>query len=171
MDVRLLHASDDVATAVVALVNPVYAVAEAGLWRPGMRRTTVTEAVQDISDGLLHGAFADGVLVGVVRVHEARPGVGCFGMLAAAPEHRGRGIGNALLDQAEAVTRERRRTTMELELLVPRVGTHPSKELLRGWYRRRGYALARVGRLEDDHPHLEPLLAVECDLEIHARAL
>jgi hypothetical protein len=29
----------------------------------------------------------------------------------------------------------------------------------------------RTGRLDDDYPHLAPLLATECDLEIHEKVL
>jgi hypothetical protein len=61
--------------------------------------------------------------------------------------------------------------TMQLELLVPRTWTHPSKEFLRGWYGRRGYRLVRTGKLEDAYPHLAPLLATECDLEVHRKPL
>ena len=48
---------------------------------------------------------------------------------------------------------------------------HPSKEFLRSWYGRRGYRMVRTGSPDDGHPHLTPLLATPCDLEIHERPL
>jgi hypothetical protein len=60
---------------------------------------------------------------------------------------------------------------MQLELLVPREWSHPSKEFLRGWYARRGYRLVRVTTLDEAYAHLAPLLATPCDLEIHEKPL
>ena len=50
-------------------------------------------------------------------------------------------------------------------------GTHPVKEFLRGWYTRIGYRHVRTGRLEDDYPALEPLLATPCDFPIFHKDL
>ena len=60
---------------------------------------------------------------------------------------------------------------MRLELLVPRGWTHPNKEFLKGWYGRRGYRLARTTTIAEEYPHLAPLLATPCDLEIHEKPL
>jgi len=93
-------------------------------------------------------------------------------MLAAAPAHRGAGVGRALLAFAERHSRGRGRTLMQLELLVPRQWRHPSKEeFLRAWYGRLGYRLVRTTTLDEDYPHLAPLLATACDLEIHEKPL
>ena len=92
-------------------------------------------------------------------------------MLVAAPEQRGTGIGRALLDFAERHSRERGLRAMQLELLVPRGWRHPSKEFLRAWYGRSGYRLIRIARMDDAYPHLAPLLATPCDLEIYEKPL
>ncbi len=92
-------------------------------------------------------------------------------MLAAAPEQRGVGVGRALLDFAEERSRQRGRRAMQLELLVPRGWRHPSKEYLRSWYGHRGYRLSRTTTLDEAYPHLAPLLATPCELEIHAKPL
>ena len=92
-------------------------------------------------------------------------------MLVSAPSERGTGVGRALLDFAERVSVQRGRRTMQLELLVPRAFTHPSKVFLQGWYGRRGYTLVRRGRIDDAYPHLAPMLATPCDLEIHRKPL
>ena len=94
-----------------------------------------------------------------------------FGMLVAAPEQRGTGVGRALVAHAEQDTRERGRPTMQLELLVPREWRHPHKEFLKAWYGRIGYRKVRTGSIDAAHPHLAPLLATPCDLEVYEKPL
>jgi GNAT superfamily N-acetyltransferase len=159
------------AEALADLVNQVYETAESGLWRNGAERTTPAEMAELIGAGEMVVATRDGHLVGSVRLHDVADDGSEFGMLVSAPDQRGTGVGRALLDFAERHSRERGRRTMQLELLLPRGWSHPSKEFLKGWYGRRGYRTVRVGRLDDDYPHLAPLLAVECDLEIRRKAL
>jgi GNAT superfamily N-acetyltransferase len=154
-----------------ALVTAVYATAESGLWREGAARTTPAELAGLIRAQELAVARRGARVVGCVHVYDVADGTDGFGMLVADPDARGSGIGNALLDFAEELGRARGQQTMRLELLVPREWTHPSKEFLRGWYGRRGYRLVRTTTLAEDYPHLEPLLATPCDLEIHEKVL
>jgi GNAT superfamily N-acetyltransferase len=154
-----------------ALINDVYAVAENGLWRAGATRTSPAEVAGLIKAREIIAATWQGQVVGSVRVHDVSQDTSEFGLLVAAPDHRGLGVGVALLDFAEGDSRERGLRAMQLELLVPRAWSHPTKEFLKAWYGRRGYRLSRVGRLEDAYPHLAPLLATECDLEIHEKPL
>jgi GNAT superfamily N-acetyltransferase len=96
---------------------------------------------------------------------------GEFGMLVADPERRGEGIGRNLVAFAEQRFRRRCVPTMQLELLVPRDWTHPTKEFLDAWYTRLGYRPVRTGRIDDDYPHLAPLLATPCDFVIYNKSL
>jgi GNAT superfamily N-acetyltransferase len=154
------------------LVNRVYDTAERGMWREGATRTTGSEMAVLIGARQIAVATRDEDVVGSVWIHDdVSDGVGEFGMLAAAPEQRGIGIGRALLDFVEDTARERGLRAMQLELLVPRGWKHPTKEFLEAWYGRRGYRLVRTGRLDDAYPQLAPLLATPCDLEIHQKPL
>jgi GNAT superfamily N-acetyltransferase len=92
-------------------------------------------------------------------------------MLVAAPDQRGTGIGRRLLEFADQDSRERGVRTMQLELLVPRHGLHPSKEFLKEWYGGRGYGLVRTDVIGGAHPQLAPLLATPCDFEIRPKPL
>jgi GNAT superfamily N-acetyltransferase len=154
-----------------ALINAVYAVAEAGLWRAGARRTTPVELAELIRERQIAVAWRDGRAVGCVQVYDVAHDTGGFGMLVADPGERNSGVGRALIGFVEQQGRERGLRVIRLELLVPRGWSHPSKEFLRAWYGRCGYELVHTGRLGDDYPHLEPLLATECDLEIHEKVL
>lgn len=154
------------------LINDVYAIAEDGLWRDGATRTTAAELVELIAAGQIAvAANPDGLLVGAVHVHEISGDTSEFGMLVAAPAQRGTGIGRALVDFVERDSRERGRRAIQLELLVPRDWPHPSKEFLKSWYGRIGYRIIQTRNLEDTHPHLAPLLATPCDVEVHEKRL
>ncbi|HEY1277860.1 MAG TPA: GNAT family N-acetyltransferase [Thermoleophilaceae bacterium] len=153
------------------LINDVYEGAESGLWRNGATRTTAAEVTALIQAGELTVATRSGRIVGSVRVHDVGADASEFGLLVAAEDQRGAGIGRALLDFVEARGRNRGLRAMQLELLVPRGWSHPSKEFLRDWYRRRGYRITRTERFERAYPRLAPLLATPCDLEIHEKPL
>ena len=153
------------------LVNDVYRAAESGLWRDGFRRTTASELTELIAAGELAVATRDGRVTGCVRVHDVADDTSEFGILVAAPEERGTGVGNALLDFAEQRSRERGQRAMQLELLLPRAWQHPSKEFLKSWYGRRGYRLIRTAAMDDAYPHLAPMLATECDLAVYEKPL
>jgi GNAT superfamily N-acetyltransferase len=146
------------------LINRVYAVAEAGLWVDGARRTTPDELAELIAAGEIAVARREGEIAGSVRIRDVEDDASEFGMLVAAFEQRGTGVGRALVEFAERRTRERGRRAMQLELLVPREWAHPSKELLKAWYGRIGYRVIRTGSMADAYPHLAPLLATPCDL-------
>ena len=60
---------------------------------------------------------------------------------------------------------------LQLELLVPRYGTHPEKERLKALYGRRGFRLTHTTPMDGSYPELAPLLATPCDLEVHRKDL
>jgi GNAT superfamily N-acetyltransferase len=153
------------------LINRVYATAESGLWHDGMQRTTRSELAELIAAREIAVATRGGQIAGCVRVHDVSNDTSEFAILVAAPEHRGTGIGRALINFAEQHSRERGRRAMQLELLVPREWSHPNKEFLKSWYGHRGYRLVRTTSIDDAYPHLAPLLATPCDLEVHEKSL
>jgi GNAT superfamily N-acetyltransferase len=171
--VRVLEAADrhdaELVERVADLINDVYVTAESGLWRDGATRTTASEIAGFIAAREIAVATRDDEIAGAVRIHDVADEAS--GMLAAAPDQRGTGLGRALLDFAEGSARARGRRAMQLELLVPRGWEHPSKEFLKAWYGRRGYRRVRVSSIADAYPHLAPLLATACDLEVHEKPL
>ena len=154
-----------------SMINDVYLASESGLWRPEATRTTASEVAELIRAGQIVVASRDGEVVGSVRVHDAADGASESGMLVAAPAHRGTGVGRALLGFVERRGHERGLRAIRLELLVPRTWSHPSKEFLSAWYGRRGYQIVRTERLDGPYPHLAPLLATPCDLQIREKPL
>ena len=175
IDVQIAPAEAAEDTALVsqlaALVNSVYAVAEEGLWADGTPRTTPAEMVGLIATGQIAVARAKEQIVGAVRIQRLDTGEGELGMLVADPTHRGTGVGRELVRFAERWSREQGLDTMQLEVLVPRQWSHPSKEFLKAWYTRVGYRPVRTGQIEDSYPDLAPLLATPCDFVIYHKSL
>jgi ubiquinone/menaquinone biosynthesis C-methylase UbiE/GNAT superfamily N-acetyltransferase len=153
------------------LINQVYAVAEDGLWIEGATRTTVDEVAELTRADEIAIARLGGQIVGCVRVQRLDESTGECGMLVADPAHRGAGIGRELLRFAERKSRADGLRTMQLELLVPRGWTHPTKEFLEAWYTRSGYRVARTGTIDEAYPALAPLLATPCDFVIYQKDL
>jgi GNAT superfamily N-acetyltransferase len=166
-------AADDSAlvSEITDLVNRVYAAAERGLWLEGATRTTEAEVAGLIRAEQIAVSQMDGRLVGSVRVQELDGGQAELGMLVAAPQLRGIGIGRELMRFAEGWARTRGLAQMQLELLVPRTWSHPVKEFLKRWYERIGYRAIRVGRLDEAYPLLVPQLATPCDFIIYHKEL
>jgi GNAT superfamily N-acetyltransferase len=173
--VRLLGAADSHDAALVdrltRLINDVYAIAERGLWRDGAIRTTAAELAEEIRAREIAVATRNGDILGSVRVHAVSSDTAEFGILVTAPEQRGTGVGRALIEFAEQHSRERGMRAIRLELLVPRGWEHPTKEFLKAWYGRRGYRLVRTTTMDEAYPHLAPMLATECVLEVREKPL
>ncbi len=153
------------------LTNEAYAVAEAGLWMDGATRTSVGEIVELTRAGQIAVARVDRQVVGSVRVQRLDERTGEFGMLCADPAHRGVGIGRELVRFVERKSRAQGMSTMQLELLVPRDWTHPTKQFLAEWYSRIGYRITRTGTIDEAYPELAPLLATPCDFVIYRKGL
>jgi GNAT superfamily N-acetyltransferase len=166
-------AADDsgLMSAIADLINDVYVVAEDGLWVEGARRTSVDEIREMTRAGEIVVARSGAAVAGCVRAHRLAAELSEFGMLAAALNHRSTGVGRRLVEFVERRSLDAGRTTMQLELLVPREWKHPSKVFLASWYGRMGYRLVRTGRIEEAYPHLGPLLATPCDLEVYHKDL
>jgi GNAT superfamily N-acetyltransferase len=156
---------------IAALVNDVYAVAEDGLWTDGATRTTVDEVAELTRAGQIAVARLRGEVVGCVRVQCLDEMTGEFGMLAADRAHRGVGVGRELVRYAERKCRADGLGAIQLELLVPRDWSHPTKEFLDAWYARIGYRVARTGTIDEAYPALAPLLATPCDFVIYHKDL
>jgi len=175
IEIQLLPAADsdnaELMARITELTNQVYAAAEDGLWTAGATRTALNEVVEMTRAGQIAVARMSGRVVGCVRVQRLDEGTGEFGMLAADPAHRGLGVGRELVRFAERKSSAEGVRSMQLELLVPRGWTHPTKAFLDAWYMRLGYRVARTGAIDEAYPALAPLLATPCDFVIYHKRL
>ena len=155
----------------VRLINGAYAIGEAGLWQEGATRTAPTEIADAVRSGGMLAATRDGRLVGCAYVHPLGVETADLGLVSAAPESWGDGIGRQLVRVAEDLMHQRGVTTMQLELLVPKAWEHPHKRRLRDWYTRLGYRVVRTARFEQVAAHLESQLATPCEFLIFHKPL
>jgi GNAT superfamily N-acetyltransferase len=170
--VQPLTPDDETAVpSLVRLVNSAYAAGEAGLWREDVGRTDAAEIAEAIRAGQMLVALRDDRIVGCLRTRALDAATSDLGLMGVEPRAWGGGAGRALVEAAENRARARGATTMQLELLVPRTGTHPDKERLREWYTRRGYAVARKVPFEDYVPHAAPLLSAPGDVLVFSKRL
>ena len=174
-DVRLLgrdEAGDEVLVEeLVRIINEAYAIGEAGLWLEGTTRTEPGEIAEAIrSGGMLAATHEDG-LVGGAYVRPLEAGTADLGLVSAAPDQWGTGVGRELVRSAEELMRSNRVTTAQLELLVPKGWVHPEKERLRGWYTRLGYRVVRSAPFEQVAASLACRLATPCEFLIFRKRL
>lgn len=175
LDIGYLSPADsknlDLMSSVTGLINEVYEVAEEGLWIEGTNRTTRGEVEHFTRSAEIVVARIDGDVVGCVRVQRLEQHLSEFGMLASAIKRRGVGIGRELVRFAEWDSRQAGSEIMQLELLVPREWSHPSKVFLNDWYTRIGYKAARTGSIEEFYPQLAPRLATPCNFVVYHKTL
>lgn len=170
-DVVVLEA-ETVAAELAGLVNRAYDVGEAGLWRePTEGRTDEPEIAEAIRAGQMLVATVEDRIVGCARTRALDATTSDVGLISADPASWGGGIGRALIDAAEDLARSRGAVTMQLELLVPRQGTHAGKERLREWYTRLGYSVVRTVPFEEYVPHAAPWLVAPGDVLVFNKPL
>jgi GNAT superfamily N-acetyltransferase len=155
----------------VRLINAAYAVGEAGLWLDGATRTEPSEIAEAIGTGGMLAATLEGRLVGCAYVRPLDAGTADLGLVSAAPDTWGSGVGRELVRAAEQLMRSLGVTTMQLELLVPKGWVHAEKDRLRGWYTRLGYRVVRSAPFEQVAAHLESELATPCEFLIFHKPL
>jgi GNAT superfamily N-acetyltransferase len=109
--------------------------------------------------------------VGCIRVRALDQETYEFGVLAVAPDQRGRGIGDALVAFAEAHARSLGGTVMELKLLEPVEGSHAFKIMLAEWYERLGYQRVDGHPAEEGWPEAADELAVPCRFAVFQKPL
>jgi GNAT superfamily N-acetyltransferase len=155
----------------VSLINRAYATGEAGLWRGRVDRTDEAEIAEAVRAGHILVATVDGRIAGCLRTRAPSETLAEIGLIGVDTGAWGGGTGRALIAAAEDRARSSGATTIRLELLVPRSGTHPDKERLREWYTRRGYTIVDRIPMEDYLPHVAPLLSAPGDILLFEKPL
>jgi GNAT superfamily N-acetyltransferase len=174
-DVELLApdaAGDEVLVdELVRIVNGAYAVGEAGLWLEGTARIGPGEMAEAIRGGGILAARREGRLVGCAYVRPLDAATADLGLVSAAPDQWGSGVGRELVRAAEELMRSRGVTTMQLELLVAKGWVHPEKDRLHRWYVRLGYRVVRSAPFEEVAAPPASQLAAPCEFLIFRKPL
>lgn len=153
------------------IVNRVYAASEGDLWIPGSFLTTAAEIAELTNSGEIAVAQSMGQIVGCVRIQRIDQETGEFGMLAVDDKYQGTGIGRELIRFAEQKCQKEQLRKMQLELLVPQEGSHPSKVILVKWYSRIGYQPTHSETIDASFPRLAQMLAIPCKFIVFQKEL
>ena len=121
------------------IIRVAYAETEKEVWGEGYVRVSRSTLQQHITDDQILIAMIDDEIVGGVRCYEKQPGCWTFGLLGAAFEHKGKGIGRALIAEAEDKARSAGATEMSIEVLRAKDIDTDFKVNLANWYQRLGY--------------------------------
>lgn len=154
-----------------ALVNRVYEIAEKGLWKQGMYRTTAREIADLINKEELIVAEKNNTVIGCVHMQKLDDETAVLGMLAVDDRYQKNGIGRQIMTYAEELCRKANIKKLKLELLVPTQGTHPTKVFLDQWYRRLGFEVIHVETVAEVFPRLIEMLQVPCQFLIFEKRL
>ena len=121
------------------IIRIAYAETEKEVWGEGYVRVSRENLKQHIEDGEVLIAMIDYEIVGGLRVYEKQSGCWTFGLLGADFEHKGKGIGRALIAEAEHRAVAAGATEMSIEILRAIDIDTDFKVNLANWYQRLGY--------------------------------
>jgi len=158
---------------VAKLINQVYLITEHDFWphNGNYERTNVTEIARYIANRELIIAKIAHEIVGAVHVYPIKLAICGFGMLVAAPDKKGIGIGATLMEGIENWAKTNGYNSIQLELLKPVDYKHPDKEFLNSWYNRLGYRFISKSLYADLYPRQAHLLKIPCNFEIYQKNL
>lgn len=157
--------------AITDLINHVYAVEEAPVWKDGHLRTSEAFINGSIEKAEIITALLDNKLVGVVHTKQINADLGWFGMLVVPDNLRGNGIASALYKASEKLMLELGCIRMQCEVLIPEEPVIPMKQELQDWYARLGYKLDSSCPMTDLYPRVKDDLTMACELEIYLKDL
>lgn len=126
------------------IVVAAYANTELEVWGPNYVRVSKEDYQQYIDDNEIMFALLDGEVVGGVRCFELKPQVWTFTLLGADFNHKGKGIGKALIDAVEKRAIAANATSIHIEVLKAEHIEVASKKILADWYIRLGYDFVKT---------------------------
>jgi GNAT superfamily N-acetyltransferase len=99
------------------IIRIAYAETEKEVWGEGYVRMSREALRQHIEDDQILIAMISGEIVGGIRYYEKEPGIWTFGLLGAAFEHKGKGIGRTLIAEVEKKAKANDGKEMSIEIL------------------------------------------------------
>lgn len=123
----------------LALINRVYFEAEGFLFQPGTQRITAEPLKALLEKRIILLAEVKNEIVGCIHLKQFDAQTAGFGLLVADTRYHGKGIGRALVNEAEQWAIKQGCSIMQLELLCPKHSEPAQKTFLKTWYTRLGY--------------------------------
>ena len=155
---------------IVAIINEAYRWSEAEQWTDEKTRTEHAEVSLLLTNQKMLLAYTDNTLAGVVKIEEIAPGIGGLGMLATDPDGLKKGVGRALVAEAEAWGRSMGFAEMEIEI-VRAESPNAHKILLHEWYTRLGYIEQETYPIAERIPEIAALQRLTCVSTVYRKPL
>lgn len=121
------------------IIRIAYAETEKEVWGEGYVRVSREDLQKYITDDEILVALLDNEIVGGVRYYEKESGTWTFGLLGADFNHKGKGIGRALIAEVEKRAKLAGAQEMSIEVLRAIAIDTDFKVYLANWYQRLGY--------------------------------
>ncbi len=171
---RICDATDnniDFVTKLTSIINQVFLVAEAEIWKENHQRINVELLADMIINREIMVAEVNNVIAGCVQIKFLSNNIAKFGMLTVAPVYKGKKLGSVLVKEVEQYAFKKGRSKMRLELLSPKERPNAGKQFLLKWYNRIGYDFLRQLSFEEIDPRESKNLKTPCFFNLYQKDL
>lgn len=163
--------NDHFLTKLSSMINQVFLVAEAEIWKPNHQRINIELLAELISKGEMMVAEVNNILAACVQIELLSANVAKFGMLTVAPRFKGKQLGSMMVKEVENFAIKKGRVKMRLELLSPKETTNIGKIFLLEWYTRIGYHFFKQLSFEEIDPKENKNLRISCFFNLYEKDL
>ena len=171
---RICDATDnniDFVTKLSSIINQVFLVAEAEIWKENHQRINAELLAEMIMNREIMVAEVNNVIAGCVQIKFLNNNIAKFSMLAVAPVYKGKKLGSVLVKEVEQYAIKKGRSKMRLELLSPKESPNAGKQFLLKWYNRIGYHFLRQLSFEEIDPRENINLKTPCFFNLYQKDL
>jgi GNAT superfamily N-acetyltransferase len=151
------------------ILRIAYALTEIEVWGEDYVRITFPDYNALIEKDEIIAAWIDGEAVGSIHTYQRNDKTWSFSLLSADFDKSGHGIGQALIDAAEAKAKKNGAQFMQLEILRPRGMEVPFKIRLDQWYRKLGYDYTHSEDFSKVVPEKAMNLVNPCDFDYYQK--
>ncbi|MGB1102221.1 MAG: GNAT family N-acetyltransferase [Crocinitomicaceae bacterium] len=153
------------------ILRYAYEATEVEVWGEHYVRIDFDGYNQLIEKGEIIAAWLADEPVGSIHTYQRKPDTWSFSLLSADFKKKGNGIGQALIDAAEARAKSNGASFMQLEILRPRDMEVPFKIRLDNWYRKLGYEFTHAEDFSKVMPVKARNLVNPCNFDYYRKKL
>ncbi|MFT5859694.1 MAG: GNAT superfamily N-acetyltransferase [Flavobacteriaceae bacterium] len=144
MSIRIISSTEVVLTyedhhRLFEIMRIAYASTEVEIWGENYTRISEEEYIKLIVSGQITVAYYGDDIAGCNWVYKRNDTSHGYGLLATHMDFTKKGIGKALVENAELTAKNAGASFMDIEILRPRGIDVPSKIILQKWYESMGY--------------------------------
>ncbi len=153
------------------IMRIAYASTETEIWGENYVRIVEDEYSELITSGKITVAFYNDEIAGCNQVYDREDGSYGFGLLATHMDFTKKGIGSALVQDAEQRAKKDGAAYMEIEILRPRDIEVAGKVILQKWYESMGYEYVYSENFANRKPIKAKRLLVPSNFDCYRKTL